>query len=154
MENDADIKTQLTGFILKGHIWNGIILRSKSWKSLSIKNQNNSCLFWIFLDQFPKETRLKWSHCVCVYVNAHTKSFPACTILSPQCFLIIFSSFDQMWCKITVFGIQYSHVFYSKKGNSERIPKRAWLKSSFTGQQRSHIGGKWPETNFHKSLFS
>lgn len=113
MENDADIKTQLTGFILKGHIWNGIILRSKSWKSLSIKNQNNSCLFWIFLDQFPKETRLKWSHCVCVYVNAHTKSFPACTILSPQCFLIIFSSFDQMWCKITVFGIQYSHVFYS-----------------------------------------
>lgn len=130
MENNAHIKTQLTGFILKGHIWNGIILRSKSWKSLSIKNQNNSCLFWIFLDQFPKETRLKWSHCVCVYVNAHTKSLPACIILSPQCFLIIFSSFDQMWCKSTVFGIQYSNVFYS---NCSLARRKGTLRGSQKG---------------------
>lgn len=58
MENNALAKTQLTGLVLEGHVSNGIILRFKSWKSLSVKNQNNACLLWIFLDWFPKETRL------------------------------------------------------------------------------------------------
>lgn len=120
MENNARMKTQLTGLILEGHISNGIILRFKSWKDLSGKKQNNACLFWIFLDQFPKETRLTWSHCVFVSVNAHTKSLPACTILSPQCFLNIFSSFDQLLCKITTFGIKYSNIFCSNCSQARR----------------------------------
>lgn len=60
MENNALMKTQLTELVLEGHISNGIILRFKSWKSLRVKKQNNECLYWIFLDQFPKETRLTW----------------------------------------------------------------------------------------------
>lgn len=156
MENNALMKTQQTGLILRGHIWNGTTLRSKSWKSFSIKKQNNSCLFWIFLDQFPKETRLTWSHCVlCMWMHTQSPCLPAQSSLL-NVFLNILSCFDEMYCRITIFGIQYSKLLSGqKKGNSERLPKRAWLKSSFiTRHQRSHIWGKWPKINFHKSLFS